>query len=152
MSIEEISAMAAEASNGPEDEWPVLAAALGDRVDAALADPDTLRAVVARVIEIALEHNVRYVTSSSAAGRLIVGATIATGDGLVRALPSEDRVDAVIVVDSVLATGANLARGVQLAVGSGARTVVAVAVTAARRDPPAIDGAARLVVLAPAAR
>jgi hypothetical protein len=152
MSIEAIAALASEATAGPDDaNWPVLAAALGDHLDEALAEPDVLREVVARLLNVAVAHDVQIVLSASSAGRMIVGAAMANANNGLRVLVDGERATRVVVIDGVLATGVNLSRAVALARGSGAETVVAVAVTSARNDLPEIPGASELVVLVPAA-
>jgi phosphoribosylpyrophosphate synthetase len=150
MSIEAIAALASEATARPhEDEWPVLAAALGDHLDEALGEPEVLREVVGRLLAIVVASDAQFVVSASSAGRLLVGAAMASTDVPLRALVRGARAERVIVVDGVLATGVNLSRAVEFARGSGAGTVVAVAVTSARRELPDIPGASELIVLVP---
>jgi phosphoribosylpyrophosphate synthetase len=152
MSIQAIAELASEASAGPDaTEWPVLAAALGDRLDEALAEPDVLREVVTRLLAVVAQHDASFVMSASAAGRLIVGAVVANAGTGVRALVNGAQAESVVVVDGVIATGVNLSRAVEVARGSGAQTVVAVAVTSARHELPEIPGASEVVVLVPSA-
>jgi hypothetical protein len=151
MSVEAIAALASEAMAGPRTpEWPVLAAALGDHLDDALAEPEFLREVVTRFMEVAVAHDAQFVLSASSTGRLIVGAAMANAGNGLRALVNGTNAERVVVIDGVLATGVNLARAVEIARRSGATTVVAVAVTAAWREAPPIPGASTVVVLVPA--
>lgn len=152
MSIDSIAELASEASAGPDaTEWPVRAAALGDRLEEALAEPEVLREIVARVLAVIAQHHGSFVMSASASGRLIVGAAVASADADLHALVCGTRAECVVVIDGVLATGVNLSRAVQVARDSGAQTVVAVAVTSARPELPEIPGASEIVILVPAA-
>ena len=123
------------------------AAALGDRLDEELADPAVLREVVTRLLDVAAAHDASFVMSASAAGRMIVGAALANADSGLRALVNGARPERVVVVDGVLATGVNMSRAVGMARDLGADTVVAVAVTSARPEPPDIPGASDVIVL-----
>jgi phosphoribosylpyrophosphate synthetase len=152
MSIEAIAELASEASAGPDTtDWPVRAAALGEQLEEALAEPNVLREIVMRLLEVAAQHDASAIMSASAAGRLIVGAAVASADTEIRALVNGTRAERVVVLDGVIATGVNLSRAVEVALGAGAQTVVAVAVTSARHELPDIPGASEVVVLVPSA-
>jgi orotate phosphoribosyltransferase len=151
MSIDAIAALAAEAKSGPDTpEWPVIAAALGDRLDDVLAEPDVLRQVVEALVDVATAHDAHAVLGASMAGALIAGAAVANAQNGLRAFGKRTPAERVVVIDGLLATGVNLARAVEAAREQGAQIVVAVAVTSARADVPEIPGASGVVVLSPA--
>jgi hypothetical protein len=112
----------------PEDGgWVVRLLALADALDHELADPGELEALADRLVLIAERLGAGLVTGASAGGDQMAGAMAVRSRGRVRLLDGSPTHDAVLVVDTLMATGTQvIARARQLRETGFARVVGAV--------------------------
>jgi orotate phosphoribosyltransferase-like protein len=121
----------------PREEWAFRAASLGESVETLTSRAEVLTEWAKQIADLADELNCQAVVGASAVGDRLAAAAVATaGNGL--ALYSAGSANRVLVVDSVLATGAQVVRSIRTLQEQGATYTPAVVVIA-------LDGAERFV-------
>lgn len=113
-------------------DWPFRIADLARHLETELGRPDVLVEVADRLVTIAKDYGCEAITGASRVGGELAGAVVARSANGLRLFSADDPADSVLVVDGVLATGAQLVRAVMAAKDAGAKRAVAVAVLANR--------------------
>jgi len=132
----------------PADDQLFMAAEAGESLERALADPAVLTETSLRFVEVANDLGCKRVFGASALGQRLAGAVIAlAANGLKDQTAGVDG-EAVLVIDGLLVTGAQLASAARRARLSGASTVCAAVVASVEPDLERFERVAeRIVVL-----
>lgn len=106
---------------------------LGEAVRARLSDGDDLAAIALRVGEVARARGADTVVGASADGDRLAGAAALASSGGLRLWREGDPTSGVLILDSVLVTGVQLARAT-MALRSKGVSMLSAAVVAASND------------------
>lgn len=108
--------------------WPDRVAAVAERLRNELADGDSLRDAGDRIRDLAGELRMQAVTGASRLGDQLAGAVVAVSHGALHlATPADTE---VLVLDGLLATGAQIEQAVRRLRAAGAERIVGVALVA----------------------
>jgi orotate phosphoribosyltransferase len=131
MSLQDVASHT-EGIRTSREEWPFRVAELAKELDAELANPEVLQQVADQLLGLVEKLDCQAVSGASQVGTTLAGAVVArSGNGL-RLFSKDVPVESVLVLDGVLATGAQIIRAVNVVRNAGATRAVAAALLADR--------------------
>lgn len=148
MSLEQVISEARDLNSQPREEWPLGAVAVGDSLETALSMPDALLVIARAIAAEAESRGYDELVGASRVGDRLAGAAVATSHGRLSLRTRATNGDRkVLVVDGVLATGAQIARMARELRGSGASRIGAIVVLALTVPDNSRLGIDQLVIL-----
>ncbi len=127
------------AAQSDADDQPFQAAAAGEALERALADPETLIAESRRLIEVAARLGCERLMGASPLGERLAGAMVALSANGLKDVSAGIEGLSVLVVDGILVTGVQLASASHRARSAGARSVAGAVVAAAHPSPDQLN-------------
>jgi adenine/guanine phosphoribosyltransferase-like PRPP-binding protein len=108
-----------------DGEWPFRVQVVSQELEAQISDPEFLLQVADELLAIAEKFGCQAVSGASTMGAQLAGALAARSSNGLRLFTPADSAENVLVVDGVLATGAQVVRAVNVTRHSGARRAIA---------------------------